>query len=66
MFERSVRLAVSFSEMKLKAGDAVVIVSRNIPLLMPVSVALQYLGVVITYLDESTVIQNGKCAFCVC
>lgn len=63
MYERSVRLAVSFSELQLKAGDAVVIVSRNIPLLMPVSVALQYLGVVITYLDESTVIQNGKCGF---
>ncbi len=63
MYERSVRLAVIFSEIQLKAGDTVVIVSRNIPLLMPVSVALQYLGVVITYLDESTVIQNGKCVF---
>lgn len=62
MFEKSVRLAVIFSEVQLKAGDAVVIISRNVPLLMPVSVALQYLGVVVTYLDESTVIQNGKCA----
>ncbi|XP_037037347.1 probable 4-coumarate--CoA ligase 1 isoform X2 [Bradysia coprophila] len=59
MHGRSIRLAVAFSEMQLKAGDAVVIVSRNIPLLMPVSVALQYLGVVITYLDESTVLQNA-------
>lgn len=63
MFERSVRLAVTFSAIQLKAGDTVVIVSRNIPSLMPVSVALQYLGVVTTYLDESTVIQNGKCEF---
>lgn len=60
MYGRSIRLAVAFSRLHVKAGDAVVIISRNIPLLMPVSVALQYLGVVLVYLDESTVVQNGE------
>lgn len=58
MFEQSVRLAVCLTELGLKAGDMVVVVAIHLPLLLPVSIALQYLGVIVTYLNEATAEQS--------
>lgn len=58
MFEQSVRLAVCLTTLGLKAGDIVVVVAIHVPLLLPVSIALQYLGVVVTYLNEATAEQS--------